>query len=299
MMAYMFRIVSLGDSVPWGQGLLETEKYDCLLRDALMPKFPGGVSLQRLAHSGAIIGASPVTGNAADGEVPVPRPTIIEQCDSFTDAPDTVDLLLINGGINDIGVATILNPFAVVPSLGSRIKAECYDAMLVLLRKVSGRFTKPTCRICVTGYYTVLSDQSDPLGIVRMLSIHGVAAPDFIAEADMLDPVIDRCEQFFNDSTRYLQRAVTDANNVRITFVPSGFTDANAMFVADTSLLFGLNDMLNPEDPVAGQRHVQCDITHNQPLDVPAREGCYRASAGHPNPAGAIQLKQQIMAVLS
>jgi hypothetical protein len=59
-----------------------------------------------------VIGAHPVIGNTANGETPEARPTIIEQCDSFADSPDTVDLVLLNGGINDIGVATILNPFA-------------------------------------------------------------------------------------------------------------------------------------------------------------------------------------------
>jgi hypothetical protein len=46
-----FRIVTLGDSIPWGQGLLEGEKYDAMVRDALGPTHPEGVSLERLAHS--------------------------------------------------------------------------------------------------------------------------------------------------------------------------------------------------------------------------------------------------------
>jgi lysophospholipase L1-like esterase len=296
-MANAFRILTLGDSVQWGQGLLETEKYDSMVKDALGPTFPGGVTLQRLAHSGAVIGVNLVGGNPANGEVPVPGPTIIEQCDSFADSPDTVDLVLLNGGINDVGIATILNPFDLVPPLSSKITAACHDGMLVLLNKVSAKFTKPTCKILVTGYFTILSDQSDPLGVHRLLSLHGIAAPDFIEDAAILDPVFDRCETFFNESTAQLQRAIANANDPRIVFVPSGFTDNNAVF-AGTPLLFGLDDQLNPEDPVAAQRHVQCDIAHNQPLDLPARELCYRASAGHPNPAGAMQYKQQILAVL-
>jgi lysophospholipase L1-like esterase len=239
-MANTFRVVSLGDSVPWGQGLLEAEKYDALVADALGPKVPGGVTLQRLAHSGAVIGAHPVSGNAANGEVPVPRPTIIEQCDSFANSPDTVDLVLLNGGINDIGVATILNPFALVPPLGSKIKIACHDGMLILLSKVSAKFTKPTCKILVTGYYTIISDQSDPLGVHRLLSLHGIAAPDFIDEADIIDPVIDRCEEFFKDSTAQLQSAIADANDPRIIFVASGFTEDNAVF-AGMPHLFGLD----------------------------------------------------------
>ena len=215
----------------------------------------------------------------------------------FHGCPDTVDLVLVNGGINDVGVATILNPFALVPSLASKIQTACHVGMLQLLRKLSAKFTKPACKILVTGYYTILSDQSDPVGIPRLLALHGIAAPGFIDELDIIDPVIDRREQFNNDSTAQLQIAIADAGDPRIVFVPSGFTDDNAVF-AGTPFLFGLDDQLNPQDPVAAQRHVQCNITHNQPLDLPAREQCYRASAGHPNQAGAVQYQEQILAAL-
>jgi lysophospholipase L1-like esterase len=104
-MANSFRIVNLGDSVPWGQGLLEAEKYDILVKAALSAKYPGGVTLERSAHSGAVIGAGIATGTSAPGEVPVARPTIIEQCEQFANAPETVDLVLVNGGINDVGVS--------------------------------------------------------------------------------------------------------------------------------------------------------------------------------------------------
>ncbi len=297
-MAASFRIVTLGDSVPWGQGLLEAEKYDAMVRDTLASTFPGGVSLERLAHSGAVIGASPTQGNFADGEVPVARPTIIEQCDGFANSPETVDLVLMNGGINDVGVATILNPLALFPSLASRVHSACHDAMLTLLRKVSAKFTKPSCKILVTDYYLILSDLSDPLGIAGYLGMHGIAVPSFIAEAEFQDIVVDRCEEFFADSTAQLQQAVNGANDPRISLVPSGFTAANAVFVAGTSLLFGLDALLRPLDPVADRRHAQCEITFNQPLQVTQREQCFRASAGHPNPAGAVQYKNQILAAL-
>ena len=34
-MANDLRMVALGDSVPWGQGLLETQKYDTMVKDAI------------------------------------------------------------------------------------------------------------------------------------------------------------------------------------------------------------------------------------------------------------------------
>jgi hypothetical protein len=78
-MANVFRIVTLGDSVPWGQGLLESEKCDVLVAEALKQRLPDVVLEPRLAHSGAIIGVNGAGGNVAPGEVPVARPTIIEQ----------------------------------------------------------------------------------------------------------------------------------------------------------------------------------------------------------------------------
>src|SRR6266851_1624130 len=294
-----FRIVTLGDSIPWGQGLLESDKYDVLMRDALAPSHPEGVSSERTAHSGAVIGAFGATGIPEVGEVPASRLTIIEQCDGFVNSPETVDLVLLDGGINDVGVATILNPLALIPPLASRITRACHDGMLVLLNKIGVKFSKPSCRILVTGYYAIVSSQSDPAGVHKLLSVHGVAIPEFV-EADFLDPVVDRCRQFFANSTAELLRAIADARDPRIRFVPSGFTDANAIFVPDTSLLWGLDldDGLSPEDPVADTRRPLCDVAHPGPLEVFAREQCYRASAGHPNVAGAEQFKKQIMGAL-
>src|SRR5271165_4953399 len=129
-----FRIVSIGDSIIWGQGLLPEEKSSTLVQQALLPRFPDGVTLENLAHSGAIIGASGATGTPQVGEVPASRLSIIEQCDAFADSPETVDLVLMNGGINDVSVATILNPF--VTGLDARIAHACHDGMLALLKKV-------------------------------------------------------------------------------------------------------------------------------------------------------------------
>jgi lysophospholipase L1-like esterase len=296
------RMLCLGDSIIWGQGLLPVEKFDTLVRQALLPQYPGGVTLESVAHSGAVIGANGATGSAQPGEVPASRLSIIEQCDGYTNSPDTVDLILVNGGINDVGVATILNPFALIPSLDTRTSRACHDGMSVLLQRLSTKFSKPTCKILVTGYYPILSSMSDPLGVTKLLSLFGIAVPSFVdADVDFINPVLERCERFFNDSTQQLQQAVADTGDSRIAFVPSGFTDANSVFVPGTSLLWGLDldDDMNPQDPAAAARHPLCDTAHSGPSEVLARELCYRASAGHPNVQGAVQFSNQILAALS
>ena len=296
-----FRIVCLGDSIVWGQGLLPNEKFNFLVQQALLPAHPEGVTLESVAHSGAVIGAMGAVGTPQTGEVPGTRKSIIEQCDEYANSPDTVDLVLLDGGINDVNVVNILNPFSGISSLDARIIHACHDGMLVLLQKVAAKFSKPTCKILVTGYYTILSGSSDPLGVRKLLSLFGIAIPPFLDQAfDIVNPVLARCKTFFNDSTQQLQRAVADARDGRIVFVPSGFTDANAAFVAGTSFLWAvdLDDNLTPQDPVAGARHPLCDAAHPFPLQFPEREICYRASAGHPNVQGAAQYSRQFLAAI-
>jgi lysophospholipase L1-like esterase len=299
-MANNLRIVAMGDSIIWGQGLLPGEKFDTLVQQALLPKFPGGVTLESTAHSGAVIGATGVSGTPQVGEVPASRLSIIEQCDGYANSPDGVDVVLMNGGINDVGVASILNPLALIPSLDARVRHACHDGMLALLKKVIAKFSKPTCKILVTGYYSILSAKSDPLGVTKLLSLFGIAVPPFLDnDLDFINPVIDRCEEFFKNSTQQLQQAIADAGDARVTFVPSGFTDDNSVFVPGTSLLWGLDldDDMNPQDPVAAARRPLCNLAH-PPLQILDRELCYRASAGHPNMQGAVQFSKQILAAL-
>src|SRR5512143_1544595 len=102
----MSRMVALGDSVVWGQGLEPGEKFSSLVQAALDID-----SCTLLAHSGATIGVGvDTTEPPLDGEVPTWYPTILQQCAAFTDSPETVDLVIVNGGINDVEVRTILNP---------------------------------------------------------------------------------------------------------------------------------------------------------------------------------------------
>jgi lysophospholipase L1-like esterase len=122
-----FRIVTLGDSIIWGQGLLPNEKFSTLVQQALLPKHPEGVTLESVAHSGAVIGATGVIGTPQVGEVPAARLSIIEPCDGYSNSPSTVDLVIVNGGINDVGVATILNPLALIPPLEVRVMHACHD----------------------------------------------------------------------------------------------------------------------------------------------------------------------------
>src|SRR5712671_5158526 len=135
------RMVTFGDSVTWGQGLLDPQKLHTIIATHL--GFAPAETLL-VAHSGAIIGA-----DAADrpdprlhGEVPHPFPTILQQITRYN-TPDTVVLIIINGGINDVGVTTILNPLTSVAKLQHLTDNACRVDLQTLLRAVLQRFTHP------------------------------------------------------------------------------------------------------------------------------------------------------------
>lgn len=297
-MAGPLRIASLGDSVPWGQGLAEQDKYNRLVTAALTANHPGTALVSR-AHSGAVIGALPVTGNAEPGEVPAPAPTILQQCDQFDAQPDQIDIVLLDGGINDVDIRIILNPVIPLPLLSARIDEVCHFDMLTLLQHVTKVFSKPAAAILVTGYYPILSSQSRPPLIPPFLGLHGVRPPLFGAiDSILTEPVVKRCALFYTESTAALKAAVAECGDHRVGYVDPQFGDENAVF-APNAWLWGLNPDVDasPQDEVIAERHAACNAVYSE-LQLVERETCYRASAGHPNRAGAQQFARRILAEL-
>ena len=78
-----FKVVVLGDSVMWGQGLFEQDKIHTLVAAELGQSGLIVHSIMK-AHSGAVIGEPDVkTGKPPiDGEVPVGEPTVFEQVEA-------------------------------------------------------------------------------------------------------------------------------------------------------------------------------------------------------------------------
>jgi hypothetical protein len=295
-------LVTLGDSVHWGQGLRREHKLHSLV-DAEVRKTHPGMQHDFFAHSGAIIGVgATVTRQRVDGEVPIAYPTVIEQVDGFVGKPAEVIAVLVNGGINDVDIRNILNPFVSQAILRALIEEHCYDSMRVLLDLIVARFDNPATRVIVTPYYPVLSPLSKPFGVPWLLASEGLALPagaDLVAGTNI---VVTKCMQFWHESTAALTRAVADVNGPlprpRIALADPGFTEDNAVF-AGAPWLFGLaNDViLSPQDEVIPERHAACDAAF-PPTDWAARLQCYRASAGHPNVAGARRYATAILAAL-
>jgi hypothetical protein len=256
-----------------------------------------------LAHSGAVIGnaGGACTGPTSPaGEVPLSCPSIFQQVARYQGDVATVPLVILNGGINDIDVRTILNPFTHPADLSSDIAQFCGAAMTALLQSVAASFPSAATQIVVTSYFPILSDNSRPFGIPFLLETMGLAIPSFTSPLDVFAKVIALCQQFWNESNAALAGAAQAVNQQlganRVFFAKPPFTGANSVF-APNAWLFGLSDLLGAEDEVVASRSQACDIAFKD--DLFRRESCHRASAGHPNVAGAAQFADAILAAIA
>jgi beta-glucosidase/6-phospho-beta-glucosidase/beta-galactosidase/lysophospholipase L1-like esterase len=296
-----FRMVVVGDSVAWGQGLQEHEKYDTLVESALAAKQANiGVYKTMLAHSGATIGVGDATTlPAIDGEVPTSYPTIAQQVDAFTDAPETVDLVLVNGGLNDVNVRTVLNPLTKPSDLVALIDERCRNDMTTLLSAIAQKFENAT--IVVTGYYPMVTAASDTGLLEPLLIAAGIAVlslPGGFIATQAKPTIVKNCHILYDETTAKLTAAVDAVNDdlpsPRIIFANPSFADANAA-LAPEAWLFGINGDLTPQDNVvAGPRALVC-VANASRTDV---EVCKRASIGHPNPSGAQKFAEAILAAI-
>lgn len=287
----MSGLLVIGDSVLWGQGLIDAHKSATLLAGHLQAE------MEMIAHSGANIGIRDSHESLTlSGEVPCSYPTIQEQIQSFAGDTAQVRWVLMNGGINDVDVRRILNPLHPLFDLGRNTRKYCGRDMFTLLQQVVAKF--PHARVLVVGYFPVLSYQSKPEGIECIFSaVHGVKfAPIF--QPDLFrNTLVDHCLRFWKISTESLQGAVGRINQAvggtRAIFVDSGITEAGAAY-APNSLLWELDpdDPFKATDEVAAQRHAACDIAGMNAFE---KQQCYLASAGHPNVAGAARIAEMCL----
>jgi hypothetical protein len=296
-------LVIFGDSVMWGQGLLDQHKSATLVAAGLNAKF-AGIQPVIVAHSGAVIGRSATcAGTKYPGEIPQSCPSILQQVAGYAGDPGSAPVVMVNGGINDIDVRTILNPFTLPSDLSSDIQQYCYKDMGFLLEQIKLRFGNS--KIVVSSYFPVLSSESDLDLIPAMVEFMGAPLPNFIGGVlGTNDPVVNKivslCIQFWQESTLALGKAVSDVNigtGPRCFFADVPFTANNSVF-APQAWLFGVGDAPDfaAQDEVAAARRPLCDVVFQN--DLIARESGYRASAGHPNVTGAQQFAQAILKAL-
>jgi hypothetical protein len=296
-----FVIVVFGDSIQWGQGLREDLKFHSIVENHVSNNRLLGVYKTVHAHSGATIGVGDGHQEVpVHGEVPTSYPTILQQLDLYSGNPALVDLILIDGGINDIGVEDIINPLS-NSDLVALTQTHCYDDVIILLNRVIQRF--PNAKIILTGYYKAVSKKSD-LGLLILFfaglgmlvgGLVGAIVGGIVSDAQK-DKMVSRCRTFTKEANQKLQKAVDDVNtnqggNPKIFFAKPEFTNENAIFASD-SWLWGIEGDLGPADDeeiggVEQIRNEACELVNSQDSERTDMTICVRASIGHPNVAGA------------
>ena len=226
--------------------------------------------------------------------MPTSYPTIAQQVALFTDPPSQVSTILVNGGLNDLDIRTVLNPTTSTDQITTGLEDYCHRDMLKLLNRLADAFAN--ARIIVLGYYPILSDQSNLTLLevfcmaagLRLAGIPG-AIVGGVVTAVTKQHIVRNCQMLVDVSTEKLRQAVDEANALlttpRIAFAESGIGAANAALTADP-FLFGIDADLSPEDApeVAGPRAEACTLAGSERTNV---EQCKRASVGHPNSRGA------------
>lgn len=171
-----FKMLVLGDSVVWGQGLVEEAKFYTIVKKRIEQDLLRGrtVHMLNLSHSGAAILPKAKACPSVPGEVPLGTPTIYAQVNSASSIyassgvkPEEVNLVLLNGGINDIGFPLIVNPATKEKTLIKLSKKFCLEEMEKLLLTLHKTF--PKADLLVTGYFPMISRKTDPEFVMKLI----------------------------------------------------------------------------------------------------------------------------------
>ncbi len=300
-------MVVVGDSLMWGQGLSEPSKFTTKVKQWLESRLGGRrVNMHHLAHSGAVIGFAENQDDeksSTPGEVPNPFPTIAYQASALrsqrVSAAD-VDLVLMDGCINDVKVTRILS---IDPTVGPDwvrkwTRLKCSDGMRGLFAVAMDDRWFPNAKIVVTGYFPIVSLLSGLPDVTALLRVLGILppspstqaghAPGILTNPVLLGKLASQSQAFNDEATNSLRQVVEETNanygTDRLRFVNVPF-QANNSYAAPGSWLWSVGE----RDEVWAERQRVC------PADDVI---CPDAAMGHPNRTGAQAYADAITRVL-
>lgn len=214
------QMLVLGDSIMWGQGLRDDEKFSSRVKCWLQERTNREVRVHIEAHSGAVIsGASAAKLNftTSNGEVNLPAPTINEQLDHaiqfYQGEQASPALILMNGCINDIGVKNLLAASTPLDGLRARARKSCGEDMYGLLQRVRKSFSQSY--VLVTGYYPIVSPQTADNAFLRLLVKklnNQRPAVRQMTDKEMRARLIAISDEWYKTSTANLVEAVVKTN---------------------------------------------------------------------------------------
>jgi hypothetical protein len=321
-----FNMITLGDSIMWGQGLPESMKFRNLVQNWLQAQFDSTRAVKQWptqAHSGAQIfvdGSEADTVTNLPGEIPSGHPSIKMQVDLTASdliragiRLSDVDLVLLDGGINDVGILNILLPTNSTGLVKQITDQNCVARMAQLLPRVMGMFTNAA--IVITGYFPIASANSDLAALAALTAALGAeagatvgggvfgGAAGFVGGAVGKDQMVNNSATWNGEAQSGLMSLVNSTNqqsmgHPRLALAWPDFGPDNC-FAAPNSYLFnvapfnglagdeaeGLAGVHEPPpnsvNDVAWTRAHDC-VAANRPSPK-----CNDACMGHPNPLGA------------
>ncbi len=313
-------ILVLGDSILWGQGLKQDHKTTYYVK-LWLEKNTGRRVVERMeAHSGAVIERSSLTDNrtSANREVNVGLPTINDEVDSALSSysdPSQVDLILISGCGNDLGIQNLLNA-SNVGEVDDMTEAKCGKPVETLLRRITTAF--PAALVILTGYYPFFSDETRNDFVVK-----GLASRFFktqtnnsrMSSKEVFERLKLNSKQWYQTSNNQLAEAARRINSETgaqsVIFAKVDFPSAYS-FNAPKTHLWGFNRspfrmallilsfgkvLLPSNDEMRKHRTASCnEIYREQPNETidqrkdrkALRLFCRYAALGHPNRKGAL-----------
>lgn len=305
-----FYLAALGDSAMWGNGLRESDKFSTLVARQIEQETGQKVIRLVYAVSGAQIVPTEDAGICTEpcfGEVPTGVTPITVQA-HMMQHPELMDLILLDGCGNDVGIPAIISPLTDLADLEQTTRDFCETEMIGLLEEV--RTLAPQAHIVVTGYFPFVSTESIESGAAELAIVLGVSGEELDEVSDPLVAMATNSAVFHTVSSESLAVAVATANEMAggepmIAYADPGYGPENAVFASDPWLwqmttnpellaLFDFDLRLFPEDPLLDARMATC----REPDVAPELISCIYGSVAHPNPAGARAYAEAIIEAL-
>ncbi len=329
-----FEFLVIGDSVIWGQGLEEKDKFYTLTADWLRNEAFGArreVNLKVKAHSGSTLKFHPDDAakykKAGRDETHLYKPEVnigfpsswkqVEVADDEYSAAgkNGADLIMICGGITDITTSRVFDPNGDDEALKNDIKSHCQDDMYDVLDLAATK--NPNAKLAVIGYFPAISPYTTNSKIFNAwLEIISFPRPLKIFVNNPLTRrlffkrlktgAIRRSRIWLEESDTHLQIAVDRINEKhgaqRAVFIKSPFTEENAA-EAPKTLLFRMGKGGVVKDPIARERIKDCrealpELKRSTGIEYSVRL-CELAGVGHPDPAGARLYAEAIKSALA
>lgn len=325
-----FNLLVLGDSILWGQGLRDEHKASYLVERWLEQQTGREVFQTMQAHSGAVIGPPEATSDKAgldaayllNGELSRGYPTINDQVDYALKAfgnPAHVDLVIVNGCINDVDSRRILNAAYTPEDIRKLAQAKCGAPVEALLTRIATSF--PSAQLVIIGYYPILTEKTANDLFMRALAKRFYApapgAPK-MNDKTLRARLIAISREWYQTSTQMLSAAAhkvdsdlsAKGSHQHVLFADPGYRTENAFAAKETRLwgfdaswirkmlaVFTLGRVqLRSNDELRSYRSDLCKGL----LKKPARESpeekatredrlmrCRLAAVAHPNRKGA------------